>query len=210
MLVVVPDMLTAAEKSTMPRIRSRESWQAKQPTGPYEPHVLTRITIHHQALVFHVRDDAKRRLRIMQQYHQHPTKGFVDIAYHFIIDRRGNIYEGRPVAYAGEASVGYDPTGHLLICLLGDFRKQYPTRWQRNALVALLSWAIREFNLSKKTIRGHRDYYENTTCPGKNLYHLITSKAFLDKLPDSPDEEAGRRSDAGNTEINVDEGDTKE
>jgi hypothetical protein len=176
---------------------SREEWHARPPTHAYKPHVIDRITIHHQAVMAYRYQDAKKRLRIMQYYHQHhpPDRGFADVAYHFIIDRRGRIYEGRSTAFAGETSAGYDPTGHLLICLLGDFRKQHPTRQQQRSLIALVNWAIHTFGVSKTTIRGHRDYVPTTTCPGQYLYELIHSEAFLDALDPTPAEEAASAHD---------------
>jgi hypothetical protein len=164
-----------------PAVVSREAWGAKAPTHPCKPHIPNRITIHHQGVVSTRDQNAKRRLRNMQAFHQGSHRQFADIAYHFVIDRKGTIYEGRPTTAAGETRTDYDPTGHLLICLLGDFQTQTPTPEQREALVSLVRWTMDAFHLSQETIRGHRDY-AHTTCPGKHLYEFIRSDRFKQLL----------------------------
>ena len=164
-----------------PPVVSRKEWGAKAPTRAYQTHLPTRITIHHQGVFSTRQADTKRRLKNMQAFHQGKSREFADIAYHFIIDRRGTIYEGRPVTTAGETRTDYDPSGHLLICLLGDFEKQTPTSEQQTALVTLVRWAMTTFKISQERIGGHRDY-AHTTCPGKHLYALIKSERFIQQL----------------------------
>ena len=151
---------------------SRSHWRAEPPTRPYEEHTISRITVHHQGVRALKRQDAAKRMRIMQEYHQSEARGFADVAYHFVIDRKGRLYEGRPLSAPGESKTDYDPTGHLLICLLGDFRVQEPTAEQLQTLRALLQWGLSEFRLSPDTVKGHRDY-ARSDCPGENLYKLL-------------------------------------
>ena len=98
-----------------------------------------------------------------------------DIAYHLLIDRKGNVYEGRPVLASGESTSrrhGYDATGHLLVMCDGNFETQAPSRKQLNALADVLAWASVRFDVSPATITGHRDHAP-TACPGKRLYRFV-------------------------------------
>lgn len=151
---------------------ARDAWRADPPGDFYERHRLEKLTVHHQGVTFTDSRKAPARLKTMQRYHQGAEKGFKDIAYHFVIDPAGNLYQGRPVWAAGETETDYDPRGHLLVCLLGDFETQTPEPAQIDALVHVLAYASETFDVSPETIEGHRDH-AHTTCPGKNLHALI-------------------------------------
>ncbi len=151
---------------------SRETWRAERPAAFYKRHHLQKLTIHHQGVTFTDARKAPARLKSMQRFHKSPERGFTDISYHFIIDPDGNVYQGRPPWAAGETKTDYDPSGHLLVCLLGDFETQTPTPPQLDALVRVLGWGAETFDISPATIEGHRDH-ARTTCPGKNLHALI-------------------------------------
>jgi hypothetical protein len=164
--------------SDPPNLIHRAEWGAKPPTGPYQHHEIKTIAIHHQGVFAGPNQDARRRLRTMQAFHQSKKRGFVDIAYHFIIDRNGNLYEGRPVSAPGETRTDYNPNGHLLICLLGDFNVQEPTEQQLSTVTALIQWSLLTFHLSRDAVKGHRDF-AHTDCPGKNLYRLLQNEVLF-------------------------------
>jgi hypothetical protein len=159
----------------------RADWNSKKIKGPYTPHTIERITVHHQGVMTHKSEDYRKRLRKMQRYHQTEQKGFVDIAYHFVIDRNGVIFEGRPTTAAGETETDYDPKGHLLICLLGDFDKQKPSVRQMESLIKLAAWASRHFHVSPDTLAGHRDY-AHTSCPGIHLHSAIRDGSLISDI----------------------------
>ena len=48
--------------------------------------------------------------------------GWGDVAYHFILDQNGKVYEGRPESVQGRSFTSYSLDNKLLICVLGDFR----------------------------------------------------------------------------------------
>ena len=118
-------------------------------------------------------------------------KGFGDVAYHFVIDTAGNIYQGRPLWAVGETETDYHPRGHLLICLMGDFEKQHPEAAQVDALVRLLSWASQTFRLSPDTIEGHRDH-ARTNCPGQYLHSLIKNRTIINRVKASAEKSIHR------------------
>ncbi len=150
----------------------RDAWGAGPPVKEYVRHRISKLTIHHSGVRFTNSRKAPGRMTIMQGFHQGPAKGFADVAYHFVIDPAGNIYEGRPTWAAGETKTDYDPRTHLLVCVLGNYEEQMLGDVQLAALVDLLAWAAGEFNVAPSTIEGHRDH-AHTDCPGKNIHELI-------------------------------------
>ena len=151
----------------------REAWGARPPTGEFTSHQLERLTVHHTARLLRQNSDAPRSIRIHQDFHQ-VDRGWPDIAYHFLIDLDGNVYEGRPPSAVGDTGTNYDPTGHFLVSCEGNFNEQELPAAQRDALVNVLAWASEAFSIDPTTLAGHRDV-ASTTCPGDNLYALIES-----------------------------------
>lgn len=149
----------------------RDGWQAANPTGSYLAHEPDRITIHHTASLLSDNRSAPEHIRGHQRFHQR-DRGWVDLAYHFIIDREGNVYEGRPVDVRGDTATTYDPTGHLLPCLEGDYDRQDPTPAQIDALVNLVAWMTVTHRIDPSRIGGHRDHAD-TSCPGDRVYELL-------------------------------------
>ncbi len=144
----------------------REEWGAATPTGAFASHEIDELTIHHS-------DDGgtsagPQLYRAWQAWHQH--LGWPDLAYHFIIGVDGTVYEGRPIGAVGDTATEYDPTGHLLIVVEGDFDHESPSPAQVESLSQMVAWASMYFDIP--TITGHRDH-ASTTCPGDGLYALI-------------------------------------
>jgi len=149
----------------------RSSWGAKPPTGAYVPHQISRITVHHSAVLLRDNRKAPAQLRAFQADHQ--SKGWPDIAYHLLIDRHGNLYQGRPLWAAGDTNTSYNPSGHLLVMALGNFQVQEISSAQLNATLNVLAWACTRYGIRPRTIRGHRAYAD-TLCPGAKFQRYIT------------------------------------
>ena len=137
----------------------------------YRPHTLDRITLHHDGSVFY--GGAVARLKSLQSWSRR-ARGWVDIPYHFLIDLEGNIYQGRPLQFVGDTATEYDPTGHALITVMGNYNIQEINQAQLGAIVDLASWLSYEYSIPPQLIRGHRDYAA-TACPGTNLYLYLTN-----------------------------------
>jgi hypothetical protein len=150
----------------------RSAWNAAEPR-PYKQHVPVRITIHHEGTRLDVMDDAARKIKNIQTWGMGPDRKWTDIPYHYLIAPTGVIYEGRNVNTVGETNTEYDPSGHLLICCLGNLEQQRVTKRQLNALVKLLAWSCKQYNIPDSTIGCHKDYSKITNCPGKNLYRYL-------------------------------------
>ncbi|MDQ3931398.1 MAG: peptidoglycan recognition protein family protein [Actinomycetota bacterium] len=162
--------LPQAPQASARTLICRDAWGALPPTGPLAAHRIERLTIHHTAVVVTDPAGSPDRLRNYQRHHQ--RRGLTDLAYHFLIDRAGTLFEGRALSAVPGTFTRYDPTGHLTACLDGNFDEQSPSGPQLDALVDLLAWATEKFGLSPATIRGHRAYIA-TRCPGAALQALI-------------------------------------
>lgn len=146
---------------------SKEGWGGR-PTGEFRSHEILRLTYHHTASSGSDPAGAPERIRGYQEYHQ--AQGWSDVAYHFIIDQAGRVYEGRPVDAAGDTFTKYDPTGHFLVCLDGNFDVDIPTDESLDALALVLAWASVRFDIAAESLTGHRDHSPETTCPGDHAY----------------------------------------
>lgn len=148
----------------------KRAWGAGPVQGTLVSHEVRRLTVHHSGKALRDNRRAPSRFRAHQRYHQ--SLGWPDIAYHFLIDRHGHTYKGRPSWARGDTSTDYDPSGHLLILCEGNFGNQRVSQSQERTLVRVLAWASGNFDVDPGTIRGHRDF-ASTTCPGADLYRLI-------------------------------------
>jgi hypothetical protein len=167
--VAVPLRRAAAAERTV-EVICRRAWGAAKPTGDFERHRIRRLTVHHSAVVLRDNRLAPSRLRSHQAGHQ--DQGWPDIAYHLLIDRNGNVYEGRPRWAVGDTSTNYDPRGHLLVMCEGNFQQQRPSAAQVRALVDVLAWAVDRYGVGVRTIRGHLEYAD-TACPGRALQRRL-------------------------------------
>ena len=162
------------------KILPRSSWDALSPK-PYKTHVPQRITIHHEGEYFSPDSDAAKFIKKTQVWGMGPDRNWSDIPYHFMIDAHGTIFEGRNVYTAGETNTTYDPSGHLLITLIGNFEEQDVTKEQLDALVRLTAYCCKKYQISPDTIKGHKDFAE-TLCPGKDLYKYIQDGYIKDHV----------------------------
>jgi len=136
------------------------------------------IGIHHDG-------SSNATLTSILKYHI-KTKGWGDIAYHFVIDKNGRIYEGRSIDRASDTNNVFDSYGEkrlsgiINILLLGNYNveKIKSDSPQINSAKILVSYLYLKYPLvTLNSIRGHRDFISDSedaagliTCPGKNMY----------------------------------------
>jgi hypothetical protein len=144
-------------------------------------HTITHITLHHQGEPYKPGTDPQRYLRNLQTWSRN-TKHWLDIPYHYIIDLDGKIYEGRNIAYAGDTNTDYDPTGHALIEVVGNFEEVEPNQQQLDAVVKLMALLARKYEVPLDHIASHRDFSKQTVCPGANLYRYVQDGYFKHKV----------------------------
>ena len=133
------------------------------------PHRITHITLHHtgDAQPLKPSDDPVRKLRGLQAWGAR-DRNWWDLPYHFLMDLNGTIYEGRDYHFMGETNTAYDPGGHFLISIIGNYEQQEPTPAQIESIANLMAWAFKEFDLPLDRLGGHYNY-ATTGCPGKHL-----------------------------------------
>jgi hypothetical protein len=139
------------------------------------------ITLHHEGESYPPGKDPIQYLRNLQTWSR-TTKHWADIPYHYIIDLDGKIYEGRDIHYAGDTNTEYDPMGHALIEVVGNFEEVEPNQKQLDAVVDLMAMLAAKYHVPVERIAGHRDYSAQTVCPGKNLYRYVQEGYFRDKV----------------------------
>ena len=120
----------------------RDAWGARPARSGGRPHTITRMTLHHEAVVLGDNRNAPERLRHDQRYHQ-DQKGWIDIAYHVGVDRNGNLYELRNTAIAGDTATDYDTTGHFLVLCEGDFDQEVVSEAQLHGTAIAFAWAAK-------------------------------------------------------------------
>jgi len=189
------------------QINPRSSWASGlEPKGPLSGEDVKFLIVHHSAS-HNGRSGAETPaiLRSWFEYHTGP-KGWNDIAYNFVIDADGGVWEARKGSLDGP--IAGDATGGnqgftQLVCLVGDFNTAQPTSAAKSSLVTLLAWLADRYGLSTApgaeltftsrgsnrwpsgtavttpTICGHRDM-SNTTCPGENLYPYVAGSLIAD------------------------------
>ena len=185
-------------------ILPRDVWGADlPPTGPMKreaPGDVRFLLVHHSASPNdYSAEQSIRYLRSFYHYHTSAAKGWPDIAYNFLVDEHGQIFEGRQGSI--EWPVRGDATGGsqgfaLLTCFIGNHQDVAPTEGARSAMVALLAWLADAYDIDPRpgstaefvsrgsnlhpegrvvvtpTITGHRTM-SRTTCPGDRVFDLV-------------------------------------
>lgn len=189
-------------------IHPRSSWAIdRPPKGPLAAEEVRFLIVHHSASRNgHTSADAPGILRSFYDFHTGPEKGWNDIAYNFLIDSGGDIWEGRhgsldgPIA--GDATGGNQGFSQL-VCIIGDYNAVQPTGASVSSLVSLLSWLADRYAISTapgsevtftsrgsnrwaagsvvttRTITGHRTMSQ-TTCPGNHLNAYVEGGLMAD------------------------------
>ena len=174
-----------------PAIISRSSWGAKKNTYCDAPQVgnETRgIVVHHTAgSNSYSKSQSAGIVRAVQAYHMN-GRDWCDIGYNFLIDKYGQIFEGRNGgvdkavrgAHAGDKWVNTYAMG---VSMMGTYTSSEPTAETKTAMVKLIGWRIGttfhpatgEYTVGTRKlnrIAAHRNVV-STACPGQKAYEWI-------------------------------------
>lgn len=162
------------------KIHTRLDWGARPPVAEMKRHTPTRITIHHTATPQKPERPLADKLLALQKFSQNagtlgngkPKLAWPDVPYHYYIAADGGVAEGREVDFVGDTNTAYDPTGHALVVLEGNFENEQPTEAQLASLRKMIAWLAARFHVPAEKIGGHKDF-ASTLCPGKNLQTLL-------------------------------------
>jgi uncharacterized protein with LGFP repeats len=180
-----------------PRIVSRSSWGAdeslREPGFLYTNSVKVAFVHHTASGNNYSCSQAPSVIRSIYRYHV-VTNGWRDIGYNFLVDKCGNIYEGRaggvdkPVVGAHTLGFNSDSMG---VAVIGTFDTSAPSAEVLDGVAALSAWKLGLYGVDPRgrtylesaggnlypkgvkarlnVISGHRDGYA-TDCPGAQLY----------------------------------------
>ncbi|MCW2661671.1 MAG: N-acetylmuramoyl-L-alanine amidase [Mycobacterium sp.] len=168
--------------ATSAQMLCREAWGAQPARSGGKLHTITRMTLHHEAVVLGDNRNGPGHLRSDQRYHQDQL-GWIDIAYHVGVDRNGDIYELRSTEIAGDTATDYNTTGHFLVLCEGDFDQEAVSEAQLHGAAVAFAWAAQNFRVASDTLAGHRDLAQ-TSCPGANLYAHLSSGDLRRRIDD--------------------------
>ncbi|MFG2275307.1 N-acetylmuramoyl-L-alanine amidase [Streptomyces chartreusis] len=193
-----------------PRIVTRRGWGANESWRERQFAYTNKVKA---AFVHHTASGGKywctqapSLIRGIYRYHV-LSMGWRDIGYNFLVDKCGNIYEGRAggvtKAVLGAHTRGFN-SNSMGIAVLGSYGSTKPTVATVNAISRLTAWKLGLYganprgktyltsgggNLFRKgrnvrlnVISGHRDGF-STECPGRLLYaKLGTARASAARL----------------------------
>jgi len=156
---------------------SRSRWAG---AGPNRGNInlmngVNRITVHHEGMpeAVHFTDYATTRARMEMIRQSHRRRGWADIGYHYVIDRAGRVWEGRPITYQG-AHVRDNNEHNIGVMCMGNFDIQQPSNAQLQALAATVQHLRRYYRVSEHAIKTHQEI-NPTACPGRNLQPRVAS-----------------------------------
>jgi len=192
--------VTAAASSDAPTIISRSAWGARdQVCTPNVASSLVGAVVHHTAGSnnYSTVAQAAQQIRGDQAYHI-DSRGWCDIGYNFLVDKWGNIYEGRAnsltKAVVGVHAGGFN-TGTLGVSMLGSYDSAPPAATQ-HAVAKIIGWRLGYYGVNPQgtmryytsggqnssvapgttavlpTVMGHRDV-AYTACPGNGGYAAL-------------------------------------
>lgn len=96
-----------------------------------------------------------------------------DIAYSFLVDDNGAVYEGRGAGVVGSHTGGDNSASHA-ICFMGDFSKRNPTDESLSAAAQLVAHGRAEGWWPNHITGGHRTAPgAQTACPGDRLLRKL-------------------------------------
>ncbi len=162
---------------------SRAEWgAAPSDESRLTTHTIHWVTIHHGGVVYTGKPDPKTSLRNLQSWGS-KEKHWGDVPYHFEIDLEGVTYECRPLKFSGDTNTEYNPRGHALVCVMGNYEEQHLSARQLDTLVEMCAWLCSEYGVPVGRIRGHKDW-ATTQCPGLNLYPYVADGTISRRVAD--------------------------
>jgi hypothetical protein len=208
-----PPLTSAAASPSQPGIITRAKWGADESLRKKAPEYaepLRMAIVHHTATTdSYAKEKSDDIVRSIYAYHT-KTNGWNDIGYNFLVDRYGQVFEGRfggiTRTVIGAHALGFNrnSTG---ISIIGNFGGSKPPEVAMNALKRILAWRLdlgfvdptgsltyishgsnkykEGTKVSLKTVSAHRDVGK-TECPGDPLYGslaFLRDAASRDGLP---------------------------
>jgi hypothetical protein len=191
---------TAVSPAIVPRLTWGANELLKRAPPTYSPSIAFAVVHHTAGSNTYTRAQAPAIVKAIQLYHVQGN-GWNDIGYNFLVDKYGQIYEGRYGGaernVVGAHAEGFN-TGSTGVAVIGNYDPASLPLAVRAAIVQLVSWRLDVAHLDPlttfswlsggnprfprgvpvflRTIVGHRDT-GFTSCPGDRLYAQLDSLA---------------------------------
>jgi len=151
------------------RIVRRDQWSERSPREPFvalRKRRVKGVVVHHGG----VREAPAGMAAVLAfERHHMDTRGWNAIAYNWLVDEAGTIYEGRGAGVVGGATRGWNSRTES-ICY---------TQWGGDALPQAakksIRWLVDDVAYRYGDglwVKAHRDF-SSTTCPGDVLYRFV-------------------------------------
>ncbi|MGF0117763.1 peptidoglycan recognition protein family protein [Promicromonospora sp. Marseille-Q5078] len=139
-----------------PHVVTRSGWGADESlagTWPETSKELKAIYVHHTAGTNGYRESQSAALvRGIYAYHT-KSRGWPDIGYQFLVDKYGNIFQGRKDARVdnpiGAQAGGYN-TGTIGVSAMGNFDTARPTSALLTAMAKVIAWKSYQYRIDPK------------------------------------------------------------
>jgi hypothetical protein len=166
------------------RVIPSTEWRGAKSPVSLITHKPQRIVVHHSYLPDAASYKGSETIKAIYNNHV-TTRGFQDIAYHYLIAPDGSaIYEGRPADKIGAHCGGNPPagvgrvfgnTGSIGICVIGNYDEEKPSREALHVLAVLIADLCEKWQINTAAIFGHCEAWSSPpkTCPGKHLYQAL-------------------------------------
>jgi flagellar hook assembly protein FlgD len=194
----------AAARAAQPTIIRRTDWGADESivrARPYYASAVRFAVVHHTAGTnSYSASESAAIVRGIERYHV-LANGWNDIGYNFLVDKYGQVFEGRGGGIAknvvGAHAEGFN-TGSTGVAVIGNYESQAIPPAARAALVRLLAWRLDVAHVNPlgkltwtsggnprypagtrvalRAVSGHRDTGP-TSCPGDSLYAQLNGIA---------------------------------
>ena len=187
---VVSSSADADAAPSRPNIITRSQWGADE-SWAGDPSYASNVdmgVVHHTA-TSNSYSDARAVIRSMYRYHTQ-SLGWKDLGYNIVIDRAGNVYEGRKGGLdrgvIGAHARDFN-SGSFGVSVLGNYEAANPTQASMRALEDVIAWQSSIYGIHPEgtterggtrhsTIVGHRQVGQ-TACPGRIMNHLRDIRA---------------------------------
>lgn len=155
------------------RLMSRADWGAAPANSVSKVATpVAELWLHHEG----GESDGAAGVRAIQQYHL--QTGYSDIAYNFLVDDDGTVYEGRGAGVQSGATYGHN-SNSASISAMGNYETRPPSDVMVNAIAELVRYGGQQGWWPGALTGGHRDAGAQTdppygtACPGQFLYGRI-------------------------------------
>jgi hypothetical protein len=137
---------------------------------------ISRLTIHHTGgptFWSQSASDTAYEIRKIQRVHQNENH-WADIGYHFIIDRAGRVWQGRPLVYQGAHAHGLANRGNIGIVVLGNYMRQEIGTNQIRSLRSLVYRLCNDYSITSSHVYTHEEIRHGLTeCPGPAVTRVV-------------------------------------